>query len=557
MANILIIDDKPTNRDVLRTVLGYKNHRVLEASDGQEGLELARAERPDLVIADILMPRMDGYEMVRSLRADPSIANTRVIFYTATYLKSEGMKLAQACGVSHLIIKPSDPQDILDTVNAVLNETPIPASPELDAAFDREHLRLMTDKLSQKVQELEDSNHRLIEEAAQRQRAEDALRSSEARMRAVLDAALDSIVTLDEDGKVVDLNPAAEALFGHPREAILGKSLTCFIIPSLSSDRQPCGLKHLITANENAALGKRIEILAVKADGAEFPIELTVTRILSGGSPMFSAYMRDLSEQKVREEMHRRSDDLERQNRYIQAASRLKSEFLANMSHELRTPLNAIIGFAQLMHDGKVGPTSAEHKEFLADILTSSRHLLLLINDVLDLSKVEAGKMEVKLEPVNLESIVLEVRASLQGLTSPKRIRLQTGIDPSLTDIVADRRSLKQVLYNYFSNAIKFTGEDGRITLRVLPESDKAFRLEVEDTGIGIAPGDIGKLFVEFQQLDNSESKKYPGTGLGLALTKRLVEAQGGHVGVNSVPGQGSVFFAVLPRGAKTERTDA
>jgi signal transduction histidine kinase len=167
---------------------------------------------------------------------------------------------------------------------------------------------------------------------------------------------------------------------------------------------------------------------------------------------------------------------------------------------------------------------------------------------------VEAGKMESKPEPVNLESIVLEVRASLQGLISRKRIRLHADIDRSLTDIVTDRHSLKQVLYNYLSNAIKFTGEDGRVTLRVIPEDDKTFRLEIEDTGIGIAAEDIGKLFVEFQQLDNSESKKYPGTGLGLALTKRLVETQGGHVGVKSEFGCGSLFFAVLPRVTKTER---
>ena len=557
MATILIIDDKAANRDVLRTVLGSKDHRVLEASDGQEGLEMARAERPDLVIADILMPRMDGYEIVRHLRNQPSLADVRVIFYTATYLKAEALKLARSCGVSHLIMKPLDPQDIIAAVNAVLNESAIPALPELNDTFGRQHLRLMTDKLSQKVREFEDSNHRLIEEAAQRRRAEKALRSSEARMRAVLDASLDSIVTLDGEGKVVDLNPAAEALFGYRRQTILGKPLACFIIPSLSSDNQPRGLKDYITADESAAIGNRIEITAVKVDGSEFPIELTVARILSEGSPLFSAYVRDLSEQKTREEMLRRGEDLERQNRYIQAANRLKSEFLANMSHELRTPLNAIIGFAQLMHDGKVGPVSVGHKEFLADILTSSRHLLLLINDVLDLSKVEAGKMESKPEPVNLESIVLEVRASLQGLISPKRIRLHTDIDRSLTDIVTDRHSLKQVLYNYLSNAIKFTGEDGRVTLRVVPEDDKTFRLEIEDTGIGIAAEDIGKLFVEFQQLDNSESKKYPGTGLGLALTKRLVETQGGHVGVKSEFGRGSLFFAVLPRVTKTERRDA
>ena len=555
MANILIIDDKATSRAILRAALGYQNHEVWETSDGQDGLAMVRAKRPDLVIADILMPRMSAGEMVRRLRSDPSLAATRVIFCTAAYLRAEATELAQACGVSHLIIKPSDPQDMIDAVNAALNESSVPAAPEWDEPFDREHLRRMTDKLSQKVGELEDRNHRLIEGAVQRQRTEDVLRMSEARMRAGLDAALDAIITLDEDDKVVDLNPAAEAMLGYRRETILGTPMACFIVSPAAPQTRPQGLKNLMATDQNAASGKRIEILAVKADGSEFPVELAVTRILAEGGPMFSAYLRDLREQKAREELHRRSEDVERQNRYVQAANRLKSEFLANMSHELRTPLNAIIGFAQLMHDAKVGPISDEHKEFLADILTSSRHLLLLINDVLDLSKVEAGKMEMKAEPVNLESIVLEVRAALQGMISPKRIRLQTAIDPSVTDIITDRRSLKQVLYNYLSNAVKFTGENGRVTLRATPEGDKAFRLEVEDTGIGIAAGDRDKLFVEFQQLDNSQSKKYPGTGLGLALTKRIVESQGGHVGVKSELGRGSTFFAVIPRaGEATEK---
>src|SRR5205823_4989390 len=216
------------------------------------------------------------------------------------------------------------------------------------------------------------------------------------------------------------------------------------------------------------------------------------------------------------------------QYRRVQEANRLKSEFLANMSHELRTPLNGIIGFAELMHDGKVGPVSAEHKEYLGDILTSARHLLQLINDVLDLSKVESGKMEFRLEPVEVAKLVGEVRDILRTLAAQKRIDVNTEIDPAVSGIVSDASKLKQVLYNYLSNALKFTPDEGRVTVRVVPEDREHFRLEVKDTGIGIKPEDMDKLFVEFQQLDASVAKKYPGTGLGLALTKRIVETQGG-----------------------------
>ena len=242
------------------------------------------------------------------------------------------------------------------------------------------------------------------------------------------------------------------------------------------------------------------------------------------------------------------NQDLGEQNRRIQQADRLKSEFLANMSHELRTPLNAIIGFAEIMHDGKVGPISSEHKEYLADVLTSARHLLQLINDILDLSKVEAGKMEFRPERVNLEVVVEEARAIVRTLAAKRRMDLRSEIDASLSHISTDPRSLKQILYNYLSNALKFTPEGGMVTVRAKAEGADHFRIEVEDDGIGIGAQDRQRLFVEFQQLDASVGKKYSGTGLGLALTKKIAEAQGGRVGVNSTPGKGSTFYAVLPQ---------
>ena len=261
----------------------------------------------------------------------------------------------------------------------------------------------------------------------------------------------------------------------------------------------------------------------------------------------------EIAERKVlEEELRTKNRELEDQSRRVQEATRLKSEFLANMSHELRTPLNAIIGFAELMHDGKVGPVSTVHKECLDDILTSSRHLLQLINDVLDLSKVEAGKMEFRPEVVDLERLMGEVRDILRGLAAQKRIRLSVEVDPALGAVVTDAGKLKQVLYNFLSNALKFTPEGGHVTARARPEGSEDFRVEVEDDGIGIRAEDLGRLFAEFQQLDASAAKAYAGTGLGLALTKRIVEAQGGRIGVSSVHGKGSVFHAVLPRSTAT-----
>jgi signal transduction histidine kinase len=247
---------------------------------------------------------------------------------------------------------------------------------------------------------------------------------------------------------------------------------------------------------------------------------------------------------------------MEERNRRMQEANRLKSEFLANMSHELRTPLNAVIGFAALMHAGKTGPLADIHKEYIGDILNSSRHLLQLINDVLDLAKVESGRMELRVEDTDLARTVSEVRDIVRGLAAERSIRLAVELDAEVPRVRVDPRMLKQILYNYLSNAIKFTPDGGRVMLRVTPEAHDRFRIDVEDTGIGIKPEDMGRLFVEFQQLDQGTAKKYPGTGLGLALTKRIVEAQGGRVVVESIPGRGSTFSAILPRavGAKHGR---
>jgi PAS domain S-box-containing protein len=247
-------------------------------------------------------------------------------------------------------------------------------------------------------------------------------------------------------------------------------------------------------------------------------------------------------------ELRRMSEQLTDDNRRIQEASRLKSEFLANMSHELRTPLNAVIGFTSLLRAGNAGPVTDTQREYLDDVLTSSKHLLQLINDVLDLAKIESGGVLLNVVDIDLQKVIGEVRDVVRGLSAQKQLALSLHIDPALPAVATDERMLKQIFYNYLSNAIKFTPIGGNITVRVVPEDEANFRLEVRDTGIGISQSDIERLFVEFQQLDAGADKKYQGTGLGLALVKRCTEALGGYAGVTSTPGQGSTFFAVLPR---------
>jgi signal transduction histidine kinase len=235
------------------------------------------------------------------------------------------------------------------------------------------------------------------------------------------------------------------------------------------------------------------------------------------------------------------------QNRRAVEANRLKSEFLANMSHELRTPLNAIIGFSSLLHAGKVGKLTETQVEYLGDVLVSSRHLLQLIDDVLDLAKVEAGKLELQVDVVNLSRTATEVRNILRGLAAEKHLDISCEVAPELAEVRGDARLLKQVLYNFLSNAIKFTPERGKIHVRFRAVSEADFTVEVEDNGIGIREEDLERVFREFEPV-NPSGGRFGGTGLGLALTRRIVEAQGGAVSVVSAAASGSVFVARLPR---------
>ena len=268
-------------------------------------------------------------------------------------------------------------------------------------------------------------------------------------------------------------------------------------------------------------------------------------------------------------------EELQTKNIELERANKIKSEFLAIMSHELRTPLTAIIGFSELMMEEALGPLSGEQKETLQEVVNNGGHLLHLINSILDLAKVEAGKMELGIEPFSIEDLIQEVGSSISSLVKKKDQKFSIEMDKVLPVFTADSRKIRQVLLNLLSNALKFTPEKGKIKLKVkhlkeIPSADPHYRralslaestqgyfeICVEDSGIGIDPKDIDDIFNVFEQVDSSFTRKYQGTGLGLALTKQFVEMHYGVIWVESSPGKGAKFFIILPAEVKPEQSD-
>jgi signal transduction histidine kinase len=239
-------------------------------------------------------------------------------------------------------------------------------------------------------------------------------------------------------------------------------------------------------------------------------------------------------------------NEIQEKSRQLEIANKHKSEFLANMSHELRTPLNAIIGFSEVMLTGMTGAMSDKQKEFMRDIRDSGKHLLGLINDILDLSKIEAGRMELDMARFSLRTAMDNAMTLVRGRADRHGIQLEQEVAPEVGDYDGDERKFKQILLNLLSNAVKFTPEGGRVTMSA-QRVDGSYVFEVTDTGIGIAPEDHDKVFEEFRQVGTDYARKAEGTGLGLTLTRKLVELHGGRIGLRSEPGKGSTFTFNLP----------
>lgn len=378
--------------------------------------------------------------------------------------------------------------------------------------------------------------------------------SLESRFRKLLEAAPDAILEVNQDGKITLLNEAVERMFGYSRGELLGLNVEN-LVPAAMRGGHSHHRASYASHPKTRPMGTGLELQGQRKDGSLFPVEISLSPNWIEGSLHVIASVRDITERKLVEdriralreqytaELTAKNEQLEARNLEVEQANRLKNEFLASMSHELRTPLHTIIGFSELLAEHLEGPLNEKQQRFVGHILQDARHLLELINDVLDISKIESGKLELKYEEFDVGQCIDEVLAGIRQHAASKNITLENR-GQYQDKLFADRLRAKEIFYNLLNNAVKFTANGGTVWVESAVKGN-FLQVLICDTGIGIPEKDQSAIFDKFYQVDTSAGRE--GTGLGLAITKHLVEMHQGSISVESRPGQGSKFKVSLP----------
>jgi PAS domain S-box-containing protein len=537
--DILIVDDRAENLLALEAILEPLHQRLVRASSGEEALRRLLERDFALILLDVQMPGMNGFETARIIKSRERTKYIPIIFLTAINKEEAYVFEGYSVGAVDYLFKPFQPEILRSKVAAFVD------------------LYVRQKNVAAKEALLRESERREMELRHMRE-----LWESQARFREVVTSALDAIILFDDSGTITLFNSAAERMFCCASSDAVGSSIARFFPDSERAVEQLRGLsegRDGVGAAQRDPASSVLSLSARRANGETFPIEASVSLLKSPRETTYTLIVRDVSERVRHEEMLRQqalslastmnelkalNDELNERQQDLERAMTARSRFYASMSHELRTPINAVLGYSTLLLENIYGPLNEKQREGIERTHKAAKHLLELVNDVLDLSKIEAGKIDLRLQPVSFPSLIEDLFVTVRPLADQYGSTLRIEHTGESIRVVSDPRRVRQILLNLLSNAIKFgRGKPIRVVLQ--SRDDKGVVIEVIDEGEGIAPDDQERIFQEFVQLGKTQLTE--GTGLGLPISRRLAELLRGSLTVESEPGRGSTFRLSLP----------
>ncbi len=561
--SILVVDDDPVFVRMTCQLLqrDYPSALVAGEGTGIAALERLEAQDWDLVLLDYRLPDLDGLEVLAEVRK--RIVDVAVVVITGEGDEALAADLFRMGAYDYLVKGAIGASSLRRTVDGVLrrrrldrevlSQTDTLAKTSLEIESRSRALGTAYDKVKDKKEELQllsDSLETVVEQRTSE------LRATSAFLNQILDSTTQHfIIATTVDGRVLAFNRGAEALFGREAEVVINEVHFRELFAELREDDEELDALILEARRDGHA---RTELGALHADGREFTALLTLSPLEGAEHTGLAGFVlvgidvtkeRELERQNLAyiAEIENKNTNLRRKNEQIIEAARLKSEFLANVSHELRTPLNAIIGYSDLLMGGIYGELRERQTTAINGVATRAAGLLALINDILDLSRIEAGRMELRVDRFSLETLLKSVHETGTLLAQEKGLEVSLELPASggLPEMRTDRQKLQQILLNLVNNAVKFTAS-GSVVIRGRRVRDRQVRIEVADSGIGIPESELEAIFDEFRQVDGTSTREYGGTGLGLAISKKFAEALGAKLRVRSKEGKGSVFTVTL-----------